>query len=539
MIKDRVFVPGLLTALAFFAYRSCFDIFIPGDNYSFLHMFESEGPGVILKNAQEGAPYFVAYPLLYLLYQLFGVNTACWMVTSVFLHAVNAFLVFLIARKLLTIVLAESSFAVSLLAALIFLLSPYQTEDVLWTAINIRWLFHAGVTLSGLLIFIHHIEKPDFKKIAAVHFLFLMGLFSHELTLVLPLAYVVLFLLYRKLSVSAPDTKGFFIQTLLPQAIFVFIYFLVCKLVSGHWLWHAGTVGDIIQTNDYSKTLLKYFAKFFLFYRYVPFGQADELLRSVAENKWLMLVSTLLLLATGVGLFRKIIFRNEKEGYLLAAFFACFIIFLLPVLPLDSSFLKYIYPDRYGYLPSAFFYAFLAFAAYLLLKKIALPVLTGYILVGWFFLGETIALWSASNKHCKELTLNYEPFLKNENVYVLSIPAYYKGVAAFRSAFKETIFMNYGSPAGPIHVISGCYRETETDTLTSVEVIGQKVTVTGPQKTTPYFSTNGGWARSYETDEYEVIYDPSGCSYTLVFKHEIPSNSVFIYANNGTWKKAD
>lgn len=527
-----------LIALAFVAYRNCFDVFIPGDNYCFLYMFEKWDAAAILKNVREGAPYFVAYPILYLLYQLLGIDPAWWMVISITLHAANAFFVFLIAKCLLKKILNDQTAVVASFSALLFLVSPYQTESVLWTSINIRWLFHSLVTLAGIYFLLGYLENAGRKKIFAVHFLFLLGLFSYEFTMVCPLIYTVLFMLHRKLNTTGLRPEMFLTRIILPQIIFISGYFVACKLVSGHWLWHAGTIGDIIQTSDYSKTLLKYFAKFFIFYRYLPIGKTDQALRALSENSRLMTLSVIFAFAAIAFLSWRLIKTKGGSGYLLAALFACFIIALLPVLSLDSSFLKYIYPDRYGYLPSVFFYVFLVSALFFILKKIALPVLIGYSILCWVLLTQTIPVWNAVNERCNELIRNYKPFQQYERVYVLNVPAYYRGVAAFRSAFAETVYMKNSGSVENIRVISGCYQESDSDTIKSVTIKENTVTVSGPNKETPYFSANGGWAKSYETEEYKVVFSPDGCSYTLLFKQEIPTNSAFIYASLAAWKKA-
>ncbi|MEK6614917.1 MAG: hypothetical protein AABZ32_02225 [Bacteroidota bacterium] len=528
-------------ALAFFAYRDCFTIFIPGDNYSLLYMFENNGAAAsIMTDAQKNAPYFVALPLLYFLYQLFGILPSCWMMIAITFHVLNSFLVLLIAKLLMKTFFPDRGIMVAFFPALLFLISPYQTEEVLWTAINIRWLLHACVTLAGIYIFINYLVNPSSKKIIAIHFLFLLGLFSYEFTLICPLIYTVLFLLFRKLGASQLHPKKFFMQMILPQIFFISTYFLACKLLSGHWFWHAGTFEDIIQTSDYPKTFLKYFAKFFLFYRYLSIGQMDNLLRTLSANHWTTALSCFFVLAAIAIFFWKLIITKKEFGYFLSAVFACFIISLLPVLPLDSSFLSYIYPDRYGYLPSVFFYLFLTSSFFFLFKKIAAPVMVGYAILCWILLMKTIPVWNSANDYCNQLIQNYKPFLKYDKVYVLNVPTYYKGVAAFRSAFEASIFFKQDKyPVERINVISGCYQDFPADSLLSVRINGKLVEVKSISQKSPYFSTNGGWAKSYETEEYKVTFDSTGCSYSLLFKQEIPENSAFIYTSNGSWKKAE
>jgi hypothetical protein len=152
---------------------------------------------------------------------------------------------------------------------------------------------------------------------------------------------------------------------------------------------------------------------------------------------------------------------------------------------------------------------------------------------------QTISIWNSANDYCNKLIENYKPFLKFDNVFILNVPSYYKGVVAFRSAFPETIYIWHNkSPVEKIHVISGTYQESWTDTLQSVKKSGNIIEVTGPKKRTPHFCTVG-WAKSYQTKEYNVDFDSTGCSYRITFKHDIPPNSAFIYTVNGIWKKTE
>ena len=95
------------------------------------------------------------------------------------------------------------------------------------------------------------------------------------------------------------------------------------------------------------------------------------------------------------------------------------------------------------------------------------------------------------------------------------------------------------TPVEKIHIVSWCYQESFNDTLLSVNASENKIQVNGPQKATPHFSTNGGWARSYETPDYRLNFDTTKCAYTLLFKSQIPPNSAFIYTANGNWKKVN
>jgi hypothetical protein len=507
-----------------------------------------------------GAPYFTTLPILYVFYLLFGITPAYWTITVLLLHALNSFLVYHLSHKIIKTIFNNQSRRIAFFTALIFLISPYQTENIFWISIN--RLFHCAFTLGGLYFFIKYLEMEEqkegrleewkvgrlesrvlgtsFRYSIVIHLFFLLALFSYELTFIFPLIYIAIFVLFNKLNLTQCSFKKFFIQIILPQLFFISGYFFVCKLLSGHWLWHGGTTGDIIQTFNWAKTLLKYFAKFFLFYRYLPNNTIDIFFRTLAENYLLTEFLCLSALAAFAFFFVKLIQQKKSHGFFLSAIFICFLISLLPLLSLDTSFLKYIYPDRYGYLPSFFFYLFLVSLCFSLLPKIATLLLAGYSALCWILLTQTLCVWKTTSDYCTRLIREYKPFLKYNKVYVLNIPAYYYGVAAFRSTLAQTIFMQYKYPA-EIETIAGSYYESPADSLLSVNKIDSNTfEVKGNfKRRTPYFSTDAGWAKSYETDSYKVTFDSSGCSYILTFKQKIPENSAFIYSSSEGWKKAE
>jgi len=64
----------------------------------------------------------------YLLYHAFGVNGLPWFIIFCSLHAANAFLSFTIFKILFHHFNIENGIKISLIGALLFLISPYQTE---------------------------------------------------------------------------------------------------------------------------------------------------------------------------------------------------------------------------------------------------------------------------------------------------------------------------------------------------------------------------------------------------------------------------
>ncbi len=533
MPKEKLFVLFAFIALAIIAYRNCFGIFIPGDNYSLFYLFENGGLEEATNNL---GPFYFSVPVIFFVYKLIGASSFLWVSISLGLHVINSFLVYSFASKMFYKESGKNNFWVPVFSGLFFLLSPYQTEAALWIPTDIQILLPASLCLCCLLLLLDYFSSKQKSTLYLLHIAFLFAVFSFETAFVLPLLSCLLFIFYKTKNGAEISFRNFFREVLVVQAGIIIFYFLVTKAVFGTWLWHGGNFESGLLFAPVAGNLLKYCAKFFLFYRYLPITSLDGLFRQLFTLHGTMAVVSILFLLALIIFFVK---NKRSDGKFLAWLFSCFLVALLPVLPLDSSFLTYLYPDRYGYLPSVFFYIFAASCIFFLLKRSSLAALAGYAVLCWLLLSKTIAVWNADNEYCAALVQNYKPFIQYNKVYVLNMPTYYKGAAAFRSAFAETISMKYdASPAENIHVISGCYQESSADSLTSVSITGNLLTVSGPKMKTPFFSTNGGWAKSYETEAYKVSFSPDGCSYTLAFKQDIPKNSAFICTSNNTWKKA-
>ncbi|MBI3500687.1 MAG: hypothetical protein HY063_02745 [Bacteroidetes bacterium] len=538
MPRKNIFIFIFFLSLCLLVYRNCFHIFIPADNYSQAYWFKDGFfSGCITSFYEHTPPHLIWFPVFSFLYYLFGINSVCWISTSVFFHALNAFVGYLLAEKIIMSLTGERNRVIPFFASFIFLISPFQTEDVLWAPISVRWLLNVSVIYLGILIFISSLDKPSSRKIILLHVLFLIGIFLNEPALVLPAAYAVLFFLFWRTQKNNLPAKKFFSGIIFPQVVFIVFYFFVNHLWSGHWLWHDGTFADISQSFNFPKTILKYFAKFFLFYRYFSSDELDLLLRNFSANIFFVIALFLAGVSLAGFFFWKILKRKKEDGIFLLAIFSCFLVFLLPVLFIDSSFLKYIYPDRYGYPASFFFYFFLASCGYFLFKNFSVVLLTAYSILCFVLLEKTIPVWISTNNYCAELVQNYQPFPRYERVYVLGLPSYYNGLAAFRSAFEQNIFYAYNSPLEKIEMIAGYYFESPADSILSAKISDAKIEVKGVAKKTPFFSTGAGWPKSHETDEYKVEFDSAGSSYILTFKHEIPPNSALIYSSGDNWKK--
>lgn len=536
MQKRNFLVFILLFSVGFFAYKDCFSVFIPADNYTEFIDFK-DNIIVNFNDLQKSVLFVFSMFLIFSLFKVFGVNAACWISTAIVLHCINSFILYLIAKAFCKHIRFTNGVLISFTVALLFLISPYQTEVVLWAPTCTVMLFATAFLLASLLCLINYLESNKISQLLPAHLLFLLAVFSYESTLMMPGIVILIYILLKKIKATTTPFKQFIKTVLLPQCLILFSYLLLSKLILGKWLWHGGSIDVLLPFYSIAGTLLKYFAKFFLFYRYLPLHTLSIVLRDIYSNHLsiILLFGTTTFLAVVVFLYT--VHKKNESGWILVIMFLCFLVALVPVLPLDSSFLKYIYPDRYGYLPSAFFYLFISLFAFSILKKLAAPVMLSYTLLCWVLLMQTLSAWNDVNLFCNKLITNYKPLLKYDQVYVLNIPGYYKGIAAFRSAFPETIYFKYGATNYKnIEPISTYYYESRADSIKSISIKDTVIEVIGQKKASPFFGTGGGWSKSYRTEKYAVKYSPDGSSYTVTFKDNLPAKAIFVYEKDGDWK---
>lgn len=127
--------------------------------------------------------YPVVHSAFWFLYRLWGESTLGYHLLNITLHALSAFLLAVILRRL--------AVPGAFLAALIFALHPLQVESVAWISElknTLSGVFYLGSTLAYL-----HFDKSRRKRFFAVALaLFILAVLSKTLTATLPAALLVL-----------------------------------------------------------------------------------------------------------------------------------------------------------------------------------------------------------------------------------------------------------------------------------------------------------------------------------------------------------
>jgi protein O-mannosyl-transferase len=132
-------------------------------------------------------------------WELFGKNSGGHHFTNVFLHAVNAALIFLL------LAFATGKTARSLFVAAVFAFHPLNVESVAWIAER-KSVLSMFLMLLALAAYGWYIQQPKFWRYVAVFVLFALGLAAKPMIVTLP--FLLLLLDYWPLQRFAPQTPG-------------------------------------------------------------------------------------------------------------------------------------------------------------------------------------------------------------------------------------------------------------------------------------------------------------------------------------------
>jgi hypothetical protein len=246
-----------------------------------------------------------------------------------------------------------------------------------------------------------------------------------EITIIFPLIILILdVFLFKK---GLKETLKFQITLVL----ILIVYFLLRKLFVGNFI---GGYGSEVHLNMNPRilftNLLAYFSKFFFFHRYV--------------DKGIRVFSYFVIPILGIILCIKKK-STVKTVFILAVLF---VVSLLPVLNLETSFLHSIQSDRYGFLPGilvAIIFGYLISSFYINIlekgTKFRLFSMGIFLILGVFLMSATFHT-NLSWRRASAVRDDYKLFIKNNLrnnsiITIVNIPDNYEGVYIFRNGFDK------------------------------------------------------------------------------------------------------
>ena len=342
--------------------------------------------------------YFPLQILSYAIdYQIWHVNPFGYHLHNVLLHILNAFLVFLILKKIF------SSTWISFLSALLFGLHPVNVESVTWVSERKNVLSLAFMLLS-FLAYLDYLaaERPPRRKglYLASLFLCLLALLAKVSAVVLPL----LFLLYdlcfqdRKRWEMIRDKIPFFLLAFLFSLITVWVYRSLDEMAG----FHGGSPYHNLLAM--SNVFVEY-----IIYLIVPL-HLDHYYRtripaSIFEPQVLLSLFAILLFAL-------LAWRSFRKGRIFFFWFGWFVVSLLPVLNIVP--IAILRADRYMYLSAIGFFYLLSLGLGKITRLQSKPLGFSAFLIGAFLLtGSYAFLTLERNKVWRSLESFWQENQKN------------------------------------------------------------------------------------------------------------------------------
>ncbi len=489
--------------------------------------------------------YHFTHLQMWILTRLFGDSQWAWWIVFSSLHAFNAILIFHFFKKMSNIVSFKNDLEIYFLVSLLFLLSPIQTEVLVWrasyhylTGFAMQWLF-----LNSLL---KYLETSDKKYVIWANIIFFLSLFSLEFFLFTPFVAIGILIFY-KLCKSA---DALFLNQLRNAALrfvgipFVFIlgYFVTYKLTYGVWIAHYGgkSYANLFSFSTVS-TFGKYLIKHLALVRYAPNGiKIFDILGGSLGFVGIVILLFLTLLFLGLFYFKRL--GNALKVSIFSFFTG--ILLLMPVLTWYFSVVGLVENDRYGYFASPFLFLFVLVLLHRLPKTAMVSIGFLYLSFHIFYLLETTNLWFLSGKTFSNLIKKYERSKESDEILILNLPDAMRGVPMFRiyrygSAFKDAYTSSFlPTKIDSAQKIYDVMRYGMTNGDNSVHVI-----VDSPDTIRVKFNQIGTWwvspvwgENDYENESFKV--KTNWDSYTLTLK-PTTNRRKLLFQVTDHWKTVD
>ncbi len=421
-------------------------------------------------------------------------------------------------------------------AALMFLLSPYSIEAVTWKACY-HYLMITAMVSIGIILFIKYLESNQNKYLLGHFMIFILSLFTIELSLVTPGIYGFLYLtkFYQNRD-RIVLKKGIYINII--HAAFLIFYFILTKWMIGDYIGHYGAE----QHMDFTPSLIlttasKYFVKYIGFTHYLSFQPRYELYGFLSQTIVALAVLLPLILAILLG------YKNKKNsaGLVIGFSFICFIIALLPVLNLYFMNLHHYENDRYGYFASIFFYFGLTALLLTFGGRLKYSLCLIFIVICIYFGQHTIHKVQIAGDNIRGLINNFE-WYDEQAIVIGGLPENLDGIYMFRDfsdegvALKESLDWHRRKPySGNIKVLSK-YNMKNNDAHLDMKFIGKDSVQVWDMMPGSWFWRKGVGMGSYSNNGARI--DMKEGYFNATFDEKMDS-TLFIYPSGSNWTVLD
>lgn len=529
---------GAYSIIAFCFYVKSYNSLLIDDGIAGLVDFEKQGYSGFFNSFNFPSLYYMHDLAMLLIYGIAGKSSFAWFLFMLGMHCLCATLAFRLFRLLYTLFgIAHASY-IAIAGSVLFLLSPYQTENILWAA-TIHYGIALLVLLSTSIYIINSLTSHTFqgKQIAIILFLHVAALSSLEIALVFPAVYFFTGAAVIYSGKTQISLLRFSATLLVPLIILSIAYFALTYLLKGMIIPHYGN--DHLQNlsfANYIVTTAKHTVKLVTYTHFANYHWREIVYTFCERWKVISVILFIVLIIAGAIAYA----AAKKNGLALFLLLVlCGGIVLFPVLNMYFMYLFTPENDRLTYFFSLFLYQIIALLAISVSMRWGAALLCIYACIGLVLLTMQVSKWHEAGKVHSSLLHSFA-WSNSPQVYVLNQPSNYKGVYEFRTnrrLSRALYFFNGIDMEDRItHILSSA--QVSMHDYTNVQIINDTTLQVD-------FITNGGWlmnnqvgASDYSTNVYSVTVDPWKPSYKVVF-HNKPKGAVYVYATGNAFKKLE
>ena len=425
-LSNNRFVLALLWLIVFILYIPTARAGLVGDFPGWVEMLESNSfwDYINRKGSKITSLYQFTQTVTYLFYQVFGTHAWPWHLLYVTMQAVNAWLLFIVCKRLFNDSGINNAAQISLGGTLLFCVCPHISEVVVWEP---SYHYLQGFMLILVIIYLLqnflYQQKTKYAIWGAV--LFFLSTYSLEV-FYLTIPFTMLFISYYRYGLSYDNKviRKALLYFLLPQLALFTMHMIVLWAVYHSPFAHIGS-NAVQPLGNYLCKLPKYIFHILFFGRYFSHDFRHEVY-AWSENRISLFVLYSLLSVICIYIlvrFRQMASR-QKATSLMFFFSLVSLSILTPIWFPDTFHVIY---DRYTYILDAFIYMTLSLLiSFIAVRFISVSLWSMYALVCVFFTLKVNIYWYRSASIVNNL-LDTFPDPGGKDVLLLNLPECFNG----------------------------------------------------------------------------------------------------------------
>ncbi len=494
-----------------------------------------------INNAQSRIPSLYQFTQFttYVFYRLFNANPYAWHTLMVTLHAINAFLVYTICKRLFSDSGISNAKTIAIAGVVLYTICPHISEVIVWEA-----SFHY---LQGFLLILlilsqaqrfHYAQHAKYAVLAVA--LFTCSAFSLEVFYLTPWFILTLGLYYRfVLGYPASTFRRLLLYFFLPQLAVFGIQLLLLRMEYGAHFAHIAE--NVVQPlSSYLSKPPKYVFHILFFGRYFSSGTREKVYHICESVAGMAVFYGAVAIIVGYATLKFREFTATSKAAILLFLWMAISLFIL--LPLAFPHILLMFYDRYTYLLDAFTYMLLALlASNINSKYVRYALLVGYGCINLYFTIKVNLYWKHStyidNRLLREL-----PNPGNKTVILLNIPENMHGIAMIGAQpddeYKGMRELFVGKTIPNKIWDAASYNMLTPDDGANVTVKNDSTIVVTLNQWGTWWWYEGHGAKTYATVDYKLNLTDPGHNYELVLKR--PADSfLLLYSVGSIWKTVD